>query len=108
MKKNTLFLLLAGVALVACRSNNQAPAGYNEMVEVVEYDNCVNCGRPGEVKYSMPRGNDLVLETSRHVIQIDAQPGVKYDYYVWTGDKSYADDPDLIVQEGVAAVLVEE
>ncbi len=55
----------------------------------------------------MPNGNDLVLETKKRVLHIEAQPNKKYDYYVWTGDKSYEQDPDLIVQDGVAAVLAE-
>lgn len=99
MKRDFLFLLIATIAIAGCRSNN-AP--------VEEYTDCVNCGDVNMVEYSMPNGNDLKLETAHHVIKIDAQPGKQYDYYVWTGEKTYADEPDIVVQDGVAAVLVEE
>ena len=101
MKRNILFLLVAALAFAGCRSND-AP------VDNVEYIDCVNCNGVSVVQYSMPNGNDLKLETAHHVIEIEAQPGKQYDYYVWMGDKEYSDDPDLVVQDGVAAVLVEE
>lgn len=100
MKKNILFLFIAAAAIAGCRSND-APVEY-------EYAECINCDGANVVEYSMPNGNDLKLETAHHVIEIQAQPGKQYDYYVWTGDKTYADDPDLVVQEGVPAVLVPE
>ena len=98
MKKNILFLLVAVAAVAGCRSND-AP---------VDNADCIKCGDVNMVQYSMPNGNDLKLETAHHVIQIDAQPGKQYDYYVWTGEKSYSDDPDLVVQDGAASVLIEE
>lgn len=101
MKRNILFLLMATIAIAGCRSNN-APVAEQPVVD------CIDCGGVNMVQYSMPNGNDLKLETAHHVIQIDAQPGKQYDYYVWTGEKTYADDPDIIVQEGNAAVLIEE
>ena len=101
MKRNILFLLIAAVAFAGCRSGD-AP------VDNVEYVDCVDCGTVNMVEYSMPHGNDLKLETAHHVIKIDAQPGKVYDYYVWTGNKTYGDEPDIVVQEGNAAVLVEE
>lgn len=104
MKRNILLLLVVAVLVVGCKSDN-APVNDGEFVE---YADCVGCGDVNVVRYSMPNGNDLKLETAHHVIQIDAQPGKQYDYYVWTGDKDYADNPDIIVQEGTAAVLVEE
>lgn len=61
-----------------------------------------------EIKYSTPNGNDLVLETPEYVIQIEGAPNKKYDYYVWTGKRDYAEDPDLIIQDGTAAILVAE
>ncbi len=109
MNRNIFALFIVSCALIACRSEPNVPADV-EYVEYasMEYENCENC-MPGQaIKYSMPNGNDLVLETPKRIIQIEAQPGKSYDYYVWTGDKSYDDDPDLIVQDGVAAVLVEE
>ncbi|MBR2285900.1 MAG: hypothetical protein IJ866_00335 [Alphaproteobacteria bacterium] len=101
MKKNILFLLIAAVAFAGCRSDD-AP------VDNGDYVDCIDCGTVNMVEYSMPHGNDLKLETAHHVIQIDAVPGKTYDYYVWTGNKDYADDPDIIVNEGTAAVLVSE
>ena len=101
MKKNILFLLIAAAAIVGCRSNT-AP------VDDVEYADCINCGDVQMIKYSMPNGNDLQIETAGRVITIEAKPGKQYNYYVWTGDKTYDDDPDLIIQDGVASVLVNE
>ena len=60
------------------------------------------------IRYDMPNGNDLVLETAHHKIEIAAQPNVKYGYYVWTGDKKTTDDPDMIVEDGNVMILVEE
>ena len=98
MKRNILFLLVAAFAVACCRSD------YAQ----VEYADCIHCDGVNMVEYSMPNGNDLKLETAHHVIEIEAQPNKAYNYYVWTGDKSYDEDPDLIVEDGVASVLVEE
>ena len=56
----------------------------------------------------MPNGNDLKLETDRHVVHVTADPNTNYAYYVWTGDKSYDDDPDIMVENGEAYVLTIE
>jgi hypothetical protein len=56
----------------------------------------------------MPNGNDLVLETERHIIQIQAPADVKYSYRVWAGEKGVDSYPDLVVEDGQAMVLVEE
>ena len=104
MKRNILFLFVAALAVAGCWSNNASVGS----VGSVGYDDCVNCGGAQVVKYSMPHGNDLVLETGRHVIQVEAEPGKQYDYYIWTGEKNYDDDPDLVIQDGVAAVLTVE
>ena len=101
MKRNILFLLIAALAFAGCRSGN-AP------VDDAEFVDCINCGDVNMVEYSMPNGNDLKLETAHHVIRVDAQPGRSYNYYVWTGDKTYADDPDIVIEEGTAAVLITE
>lgn len=95
MKRINIFLI--AVLLASCQS----------ATDVVEDTTCIDddCEI---IRYSMPNGNDLVLETAHHVIQVDAQPNVKYGYYVWAGDKSTSDDPDLIVEDGNAMVLVEE
>ena len=104
MKRNILFLLIAAIAVAGCRSNG-TPVNDTEYVEPVD---CIDCGGVNMVQYSMPNGNDLKLETAHHVIQIDGKPGKQYDYYVWTGEKKYSDSPDIVVQDGVASVLVEE
>lgn len=103
MKRNILFLLVAAIAVAGCRSGNGPIDGAD-----ANNADCVNCDGVNRVEYSMPNGNDLKLETAHHVIQIDGRPGKQYDYYVWTGEKTYADDPDIVVQDGTAAVLVEE
>ncbi|MBE6458162.1 MAG: hypothetical protein E7011_05160 [Alphaproteobacteria bacterium] len=60
------------------------------------------------VRYATPNGNDLVLETDRHVIQIQAQPNVPYTYQVWTGGKTPDMEPDMVVTDGDAMILVSE
>lgn len=131
MKKNILFLLFGVLAVAGCQRDEPRYiySDYDDQydAEYFAYLERVGCAAPGidvaecvrranpivandtvkEIKFSMPHGNDLRLETAEYVLQIDAVPGKKYDYYVWTGDKSYADDPDLIVQDGDAAVLIE-
>ena len=101
MKRNILFLLVAALAVAGCWSKN-AP------VEVVDDVDCINCDTANMVQYSMPNGNDLKLETAHHVIEIEAQPGKQYDYYIWIGERSYTDDPDLIIEEGIASVRVKD
>lgn len=105
MKK--IFLILPLMALVGCSgSENVAPAD----VEYYEEQNIVACSDSNcsDVAFATPNGNDLVLETAHHVIHIEGRPDTAYGYYVWTGNKGTDQDPDLIVEDGVAAVLVEE
>lgn len=64
-----------------------------------------NCG---VIHYAMPNGNDLILETTNHVIEIAANPDSAYTYYVWSGDKAAMDDPDMIVDQGQVMILTEE
>lgn len=75
-----------------------------------EYDNNpVLCdGNCSGVEFSMPNGNDLKLETAHHVVHVTAEPNTQYAYYVWTGDKTYDEDPDIIVENGDAYVLTNE
>ena len=82
-------------------------ASENEVFESENVAECIgaNCAI---VRYSSPNGNDLVLETDKHIIEVTAQPGVKYSYYVWAGEKDMTEDPDLIVQDGQAMVLTTE
>ena len=98
MKRLILFLFVASLA--ACQSATQVEE-YNDETTCVG-ENCAI------INYSMPNGNDLVLETAHHKIEIAAQPNVKYGYYVWAGDKDTSEDPDLVVEDGTAMVLVEE
>ncbi|MBQ8473334.1 MAG: hypothetical protein IJ500_00535 [Alphaproteobacteria bacterium] len=98
MRKTILAILLLG--LTGCMSGT--PNG--------EYvDAPVECaGDCSGVNFSMPNGNDLKLETDRHVVHVTADPNTNYAYYVWTGDKSYDDDPDIMVENGEAYVLTVE
>ena len=98
MKRLILFLFVASLA--ACQSATQVEE-YNDETTCVG-ENCAI------INYSMPNGNDLVLETAHHKIEIAAQPNVKYGYYVWAGDKDTSEDPDLVVEDGTAMVLIEE
>ncbi len=77
---------------------------------VAELDSVSECvGADCEIiHYAMPNGNDLMLETAGHVIEITANPGTPYAYYVWAGDKTTADDPDMIVDQGAVMVLTQE
>lgn len=106
MKRNIFALLALSAVLAGCQTGETVDCSACAQCNVVAP--CENCIANGAVQYSMPNGNDLVLETPKRIIHIEAQPNKKYDYYVWTGDKSYEQDPDLIVQDGTAAVLVEE
>lgn len=87
-----VFLFLSVVVLAACQgttaddSSSVNPECIGQNCEIV--------------RYSTPNGNDLVLETSEHVIEIEAEPGVKYAYYIWGGDKSTDEKPDLIIKDG--------
>ena len=124
MKKNILFLLVAVLAIAGCRQGYS----YDDGIEYVSEDGPVveqcartvgctkcamsagipDCGVSQQViRYSTPNGNDLRVETSKHVLQIDGQPDKKYDYYIWAGDKTYADEPDVVI-DGVSSVMVEQ
>ncbi len=92
-------LLVVMLALAGCRTASND-------VEYVE-PTAVCAG--GVVEYSMPNGNDLLLETKSHVVHIEATPNKSYEYRVWTGDKPTSADPDLIVNpDGSSLVLVSE
>ncbi|MBE6461418.1 MAG: hypothetical protein E7006_01070 [Alphaproteobacteria bacterium] len=105
MKKIFLPLLVLMLGLAGCQTSSD---DFTVVSSDAEFESdCIgaNCA---VIRFSSPNGNDLVLETSRHVIQIDAQPGVAYSYYVWAGDKDTTDDADLIVRDGQAMVLTTE
>lgn len=103
MKKYILPVMGMMLVLAGCQSTSQEFA--------VEQDNpCMTnkCAVGDKMLYATPNGNDLVLETSQHVIEIQAQPGTPYSYYVWTGGKGVESDPDLVIEDGQAMMLVEE
>lgn len=105
MKKIVLPLLVMMLGLAGCRS---ASDDFTIMSTDSEFaSECIgaNCA---VIHFSSPNGNDLVLETDKHVIEITAQPGVAYSYYVWAGDKETTEDADLIVHDGQAMILVDE
>lgn len=131
MRRMYLFCLVGTLALAGCTTTYE----YDEYDEYLQSLGC-NAGNPNcvarqvvqypapdttnpryvfvedkpvkEIKYSSPAGNDLRLETDEYIIQVQGAPNKKYDYYVWAGDKQYTDDPDLIIQDGNAAVLISE
>lgn len=101
MKHIILSSLILMLTLAGCRM-----ASDEIDVNEVPYD-CIgeNCA---VIRYDTPNGNDLVLETAHHIIQIDAAPNVAYQYNVWAGDKEMTDDADLIIRDGQAMILVNE
>ena len=111
MKRNIISLFVLCGVLAACQPTS-APTEYVEYAEysdelqyqpaVMPYDDTPSAS---EVKYSVPRDGDLVLETRHHIIQIQGAPNTAYEYRVWAGDKTYAHDPDLIVDDGNIMVL---
>ena len=102
MTNKILPFMVFMLALAGCQST------YDEFI--VEPETQMDCiGTNCEIiRYDSPNGNDLVLETNRHIIQISANPGTKYSYHVWTDGKDTASDPDLIVRDGQAMVLTTE
>lgn len=125
MSKKILFSLVAMLTIAGCNINNEYDeynpymvdmgcenpnAGIDGMPCIRRADGLPAADVPGvkEIRYSTPNGNDLVLETPEYVLQIEGASGKKYDYYVWTGNHDYTNDPDLIIQDGNAAVLVVE
>lgn len=119
MKKNILFCLALGLA--AC---NRAPepvyyddyaydANYEfvgapaQQVAAAQENACAD-GSCARIAYSTPNGNDLKLETNNTVLHVVGAPGQQYAYYVWGGGRDTDTDPDLIIEQGTAAVLVEQ
>lgn len=104
-----MFVLLA--VLAGCHSTNPGTeyVEYDEYTDNVEFVPaampCDTTPAVSEIKYSVPRDGDLTLETRHHIIQIQGEPNTAYEYRVWAGDKTYAHDPDLIVDDGNIMVL---
>lgn len=110
-------VILSALFMVAC---TRAPAPQYMYADVPAYDTgdieyqCNNCANAttntdtvSVVKFATPNGNDLVLETERHVIHITGRENVPYAYGVWLGDREMTDDPDMVVSGNTAAILVE-
>lgn len=100
MRKELLILLVAfGVA--ACRGGGEEIIIENPNLGdgyVVADTETVSAGK--SVTTTMD-GNNLVVKTNRQVIRIIGQPGSKYQYRVWAGDKDInTADPDVIVDQG--------
>ncbi len=103
MKHIIVALMGVMVILAGCRSSsNEVVVEQESVTDVCAGTNCAI------MRYASPNGNDLVVETAKHIIQVQAPANVPYTYQVWAGEKSVTDDPDLIVQDGKAMVLVEE
>ena len=98
MKRYIFAILLLG--LTGCMSGT--PEGGFDGASVECSGDC------SSVNFSMPNDNDLKLETDHHIIHIMADPNSQYAYHVWTGDKTYEDDPDIIVEQGTAYVITNE
>ncbi len=103
MKQKYISLMIILAALAGCRSANE---GVSEPMA----DELYRCVGPecSIIRMDTPNGNDLTLETKNHVIQIQADPNTQYSYYVWTDGKPTTADPDLIVEDGQAMMLIEE
>lgn len=99
-----IIFALSGIVLALAGCQSTPSEEYTDEFETAE---CVG-EECSVIKYATPNGNDLVLETDHHVIQVSAQTDIPYKYYVWAGDKTTADDPDMIVQDGQTMILVEE
>lgn len=110
MNKTILPIIIVSMALSACtRKSDTYTQDYMTDTTFVECAEAVALApAQSAVRYSVPNNSDLFLETAHHVIQIEGAQNQSYKYYVWAGGKDYADDPDLIVEDGAAAVLVEE
>jgi ABC-type uncharacterized transport system auxiliary subunit len=102
-----IIFALSGIALVLAGCQSTPTEVYEEYPEPEYVSECAgsDCAI---VRYASPNGNDLVLETDHHVIQVSAQTNVPYKYYVWAGNKTTADDPDMIIQDGQTMILAEE
>lgn len=91
--KRILFLpILMGVMLLAaCQTTSEQVFVEQEKSRTCVDDQCKI------ITYAAANGNDLMLETAKHVIQITAQPGTPYAYYIWAGDKTTSDEPDIVI-----------
>ena len=93
MKRKILPFMGLMLTLAACQS-----ASKDIVLEVPKNPADCDGGHCQVIRYASPNSNDLVLETSRHIIQIDAETDTPYSYYIWTGDKNTSEEPDLILE----------
>ena len=100
--KGKIFALMGGVLVLAACQSTPSNEYANEIVSECVGANCA------VVHYASPNGNDLLLETDRHIIHITAETSIPYKYYVWAGEKTTEEAPDMVVQDGEAIILVEE
>lgn len=128
MTRKILFLLFGTVAIAACQQNtpryvNDDVITYEQFLGYVP-DPATLCqsGRDGTQCVSpragampaqnavkvAPDGGNLYMETDKYVIEIQGNPTKKYNYYIWTGNATYDDAPDVIVNDGVPSVLVQQ
>ena len=98
MKRSIVAILLLG--LTGCMSGTPDQEYMDASIECA--------GDCSAVNFSMPNKNDLKLETDRHIVHVTSVPDTGYAYYVWTGEKSYSDDPDIVIENGTAYVLTQE
>ena len=108
MKKYVFFAIV--LALAGCRSDAPEMEYYPD--DYAQYDDvyvAANTSQMGpkwgandDFAYVVPanRPNGLVLETARHIIQIEPMANEQYAYVVWNGPKSMDDKPDLIIANG--------
>lgn len=114
MKAKFILFLVVAVALAGCRSDRGVGTEYVEYSDDVQYisgqsDNgnmpCASDAGTSTIKYSVAQNGDLTLETRHHVINVNGAPSGSYAYYVWAGDKTYNDAPDLIVEDNTIMTL---
>ncbi len=103
MKRIFLLPIIMGAmfALAGCQTASDGVIVEQEIASECIGEDC------SIIRYATPNGNDLMLETDRHVIQITANPGTPYTYYVWAGNKTTSDDPDMVVDQGTVMVLTD-
>lgn len=103
MKRSKFLPILMGamIALAGCQTSSDQVVVEQEYVPDCVGDAC------SIIRYAMPNGNDLMLETANHVINITAQAGTPYTYYVWAGNKTMADEPDMVVENTETGIFNE-
>ena len=105
MSKKLLPIMGMMLALAGCQTASDEVITETDMVQIS--DGCIT-GDCSVIRYDTPNGNDLVLETAHHIIEIQSQSNIPYSYRVWSGGKSMESDPDMIIQDGETMILVEE